>query len=301
MKKQIAGLSLLALVTACSGGGGSTPAPGTSTLSVALVDAPFAMSGATVTAVNLGILKVEVVGAGQPTVVASFTSPDVVNILNYPNATSALTFPTATIPAGSYQQVRFVVDTATTTISYTDSTGSHSAALTIPSGTIGGFGNASSTDNGDGQGTSGFKVNAPFTAVAGSTYGFIIDFNAAQSIVQTGNAMFILKPVTVATAVAISGSLTGTVKNNAGLAVANAEVDAQQGGVTINSGLTDANGAFNINALPAGSYTLIVKNMYTTLAGESVTATNADSTANVTGPTVTVINGTATNVGTITD
>lgn len=277
----------LAAITACSGGGTSPSSGGTSTLSVALVDAPFAMSGAMVTAVNLGIDKVEVVGGGaQPAVVASFTTPDVVNILQYTSASSALTFPAASIPAGSYQQIRFVLDSATTTIAYTDSTGQHVAPLTVPSGTVGGFGNASSTDAGDGQGTSGFKVNVALDASANYTYGYILDFNAAQSIVAAG-PKFILKPVIVATALATSGAIGGTVQNTAGTAVAGAEVDAQQNGMTVNSGITAADGTFAINALPVGVYSLLVKNTGTTSAGNTFTATGFDGTA-AANPTVTV-------------
>ncbi|GAC1536832.1 MAG: hypothetical protein NVS3B10_29080 [Polyangiales bacterium] len=273
-------------------------------LSIAMVDAPFAMSGATVTAVNLGIDKVEVVGAGAPTVVATYATPDVVNILSYTSAKAALSFPAATIPAGSYHQVRFVLDSATTTIAYTDSKGvAHTAPLTVPSGTTGGFGNASSTDAGDGSGTSGFKVNVALDAVANATYGFILDFNAAQSIVAAG-PNFILKPVVVASAVATSGALAGTVTSSAGASVVGAEVDARQNGVTINSGLTGTDGTFAINALPIGTYSLVVLNSGTTSSGATFAATGFDATVGVSlaVPTsATVAAGATTNVGAIKD
>ena len=280
----------LALLTACGGGGGSapgsvTPTSSTSTLSIAMVDAPFAQSGVTVTAVNLGITKVEAIGAGQPVVIASFATPNVVNILNYTAQTSPLTFPTGTIAAGSYSQLRFVLDSATTTIGYTDASGvAHTATLSVPSATAGGFGSATSTDSGDGQGTAGVKVNVSLAAAAGSSYGFLLDFNAAQSIVSA-NGNYLMKPVIVATSVATAGSIAGAVKNAAGLPVAMAEVDAVQNGTTINSSVTAADGTFTINAVPAGSYTLVVKNTYATQAGAQVTATGFD--ANL-GATVTI-------------
>ncbi|MHB8148374.1 MAG: DUF4382 domain-containing protein [Vulcanimicrobiaceae bacterium] len=297
-KTASAGLALL-LLSACgggsSGGAATTPSTQNATMNVAMVDAPFQMSGNTVTAVNLGIDKVEVVGNGaSPTVIQSFSTPDVVNILNYTSISAPLSF-TGSIPAGSYQQIRLVLDTATTTIAYTDSNGMpHTAVLTVPSGTTGGFGNANSTDSGDGSGTSGLKVNVSLTAVGGSTYGFVLDFNADQSIVETGNGNFMLKPVIVATAQATSGSLTGSVVNQAGTAVAGAEVEALQGTTVVNTGVTDANGNFAINALPAGTYTLEVLNTYTTLAGTTATATGFDAsvgnTLMVTG-TITVTAG----------
>lgn len=305
--RRIVALVALAALSACSGGGsGSTPAARSSTLSVAMVDAPFAMSGDTVTAVNLGIDKVEAVGTGGPVVIKDYgSSPNVVNVLAYTSASAPLQFPSATIAAGSYQQIRFVLDSATTTIAYTDAAGvSHTAPLTVPSGTVGGYGNASSTDAGDGAGTSGFKVNVGLDAAAGQTYSYILDFNAAQSIVMNGNGNFILKPVVVATAVANSGAISGTVTNNAGMPVSGAEVDAQQNGTTINSSVTAADGTFTINALAAGTYTLVVKNSGTSVAGATITATGFDATVgatlNVPG-TVTVTAGGTASAGTIKD
>lgn len=308
--RRLAAMSALVALSACSGSGGggsSTPTASTSTLSVAMVDAPFAMSGATVTAVNLGIDKVEAVGASGPVVLKDFGStPDVVNILGYTSQSSPLQFPAATIPAGSYQQIRLLLDTATTTISYTDASGvAHTnVPLAVPSATMGGFGNSTSTDGGDGQGTSGVKVNVGLDAQGGQTYGYILDFNAAQSIVETGNGRFMLKPVIVATAVQTAGAFSGTVTNNAGTPVVGAEVDALSGTTTVNSGVTASDGTFAINALPVGSYALVVKNTGTTSAGAAFTATNYDSsvgaTLSVPGP-FNVTNAATTNVGTIKD
>jgi len=301
----VAMLFLAACGGGSSGGVGTTPTAQNATMNVAMMDAPFAMSGNTVTAVNLGIDKVEVVGNGAgPTAIQTFSTPDVVNILNYTSLSTPLSF-TGSIPAGSYQQIRLLLDTATTTIVYTDSNGvSHTAPLTVPSGTSGGFGNADSTDSGDGSGTAGLKVNVGLNAQAGATYGFVLDFNAAQSIVETGNGSFMLKPVIVATAQATSGSLSGSVVNQAGQPVAGAEVEALQGGTVVNSGVTDSNGNYTINALAAGTYTLEVLNTYTTLAGASVTATGFDAsvgaTLTVTAP-ATVTAGAVTTVPPISD
>ena len=279
----VAMLFLAACGGGSSGGVGTTPTTQSATMNVAMIDAPFAMSGNTVTAVNLGIDKVEVVGNGAaPTVIQAFSTPDVVNILNYTSASTPLSF-TGSIPAGSYQQIRLLLDTATTTIVYTDSNGvSHTAPLTVPSGTTGGFGNANSTDSGDGSGTAGLKVNVGLSAQAGATYGFVLDFNADQSIVETGNGSFMLKPVMVATEQATSGSLSGSVVNKAGQPVVGAEVEALQGGTVINSGVTDSSGNYTVNALAAGTYTLEVLNTYTTLAGASVTAAGFDASVGAT-------------------
>ena len=287
-----------ALLLAGCGGGASGTLPGggasTASLSTKLIDGPFRTSGGTVTAVNIAIAKVEAIGSdGGIQTLATFSPAQQVNLLNY--VTSPLSLGTATIPAGTYKQLRFVLDTSSANNTSVVVNGT-TYPLSIPSATSAGFGGNSSTDSGEGQGTSGIKVNVNLTADAGQSYGFLIDFNAAESIVSAGaSGQWLMKPVLVAAAQAMAGSVSGTVKNTAGAAVANAEVLAQQNGTTVNAGVTDSSGNFQINALPAGSYTLLVKNAWTNQAGEAQTATGADGTADVTGPAVTVTAGQTTS------
>jgi hypothetical protein len=303
MLRQTALIVTCAMLAACGGGGGSsmTPASGSAQLSIAMTDGQLQLNGITVTAVNLGIDKVEVVGNGnQPTVVQSFSSPDVVNILNYTSQSSQLTF-TGSIPAGSYQQIRLVLDTATTTISYTQNGQQYTnVPLFVPSATSQQFGNGTtSTDNGDGQGTAGVKINVGLQAQSGGSYGFVLDFNAGQSIVQTGSGSFTMKPVIVATAQSMAGAIAGTVQNQAGAAVSGAEVEAMQNGTVVNAAITSSTGAFTINALPAGTYTLVVQNVYITAAGTQQTASGYDSSVgnSLTVPgTVTVTAGSTTTL-----
>jgi len=287
-----------ALLLAGCGGGASGTLPGggasTASLSTKLIDGPFRTSGGTVTAVNIAIAKVEAIGSdGGMQTLATFSPAQQVNLLDY--VTSPLSLGTATIPAGTYKQLRFVLDTSSANNTSVVVNGT-TYPLSIPSATSAGFGGNSSTDSGEGQGTSGIKVNVNLTADAGQSYGFLIDFNAAESIVSAGaSGQWLMKPVLVAAAQAMAGSVSGTVKNTAGAAVANAEVLAQQNGTTVNAGVTDSSGNFQINALPAGSYTLLVKNAWTNQAGEAQTATGADGTADVTGPAVTVTAGQTTS------
>jgi hypothetical protein len=303
--RSYASLAIAAVLLAGCGGGstGSSTTPGSSnsTLSTALVDSPFRVSGGTVTAVNITISKVELLGSGAPLVLATFSPSKQINLLDY--QTAPLSLSSGSIAPGTYQQLRLVLDTSAATNTSVVVNGTTSP-LSIPSatGTVG-FGNSTSIDAGDGAGTSGIKVNVNLTAAAGAVYGYVIDFNAAESIVQTGAGAFMMKPVLVATAQNIAGSVAGTVKNNAGTAVSGAQVVAEaSGGVVVNSGVTDANGNFQINALPAGSYTLVVNNQWTSQAGAVQTATGADGTAAVTlGTAVTVTAGTTTSGIAITD
>jgi len=265
------------------------------------MDSPFRTSGGIVTAVNIAIKKFEVVGTGGVQTITTFSPPLKINLLNF--ATTLLQLGSGQIPPGNYQQLRLVLDTSNpsnTTVVVNGTT----YQLKIPSATgPHGFGGKTSVDNGDGPGTSGIKVNVDLTAQAGQLYAFLIDFNAAESIVQAGKTgMWLMKPVLVATAQNIAGSISGTVVNKAGGAVSNAEVVAEQGGSVINAGVTDANGNFLINALPAGTYTLVVNNRWTNQAGAPETASGADGTAPVTDPTaVTVTAGQTTSGITITD
>lgn len=303
-------LAAAASLLAACGGGGSTPSTGsgtgTSVLSASLVDGPFRTSGGTVSSVNFQLAKVEAVGSdGGVQTLATYSPSMHVDLMQHLDASTALSLGSATIPAGTYQQLRFVLDTSSAANTNLVVNGT-TYNLSIPSATGVGFGGGSSTDSGDGPGTAGIKVNLKnFTAQAGQTYAFAIDFNAAESIVSAGSSgQWLMKPVLVATAQATSGSISGTVKNNAGAAVGNAEVVAEDStGAAINSGVTDpSTGAFQINALPAGSYTLVVKNTWTNQAGAAQTATGADGTTDVTYPTaVTVTAGSTTSGITITD
>jgi hypothetical protein len=286
------------VLSSCGGGSSGTPGTGNATVSAFLTDGPFRTSSGTVTAVNVSIAKVELVGTGGIQTLTTYSPAQTVNLLNY--VTTPFSLGSAAVPAGHYQQVRLVLDTsqsANTSVVVNGTT----YPLTIPSATGPyGFGNNSAIDNGDGIGTSGIKVNIGLNAQGGYTYAFTIDFNAAESIVEA-NGKWILKPVLVATAQATSGAISGTVKNNAGGAVSGAEVVAEQNGSIVNSGVTDTNGNFQINALPAGTYTLVVNNVWTNQAGASETASGADGTASVTDPNpVTVTNGQTTTV-TLTD
>lgn len=304
MKNSIYRLIVIACafsLAACGGAGsGTTPASGASmsTIGASLMDGPFRTSGGTVSAVTVTISKVELVGAGGIQAIASFTPSQTVNLLNY--QTSALSLGSAALPAGHYQQVRFLLDTSQASNTSVTVNGTVNP-LSIPSATAIGFGGNTSTDSGDGVGTSGIKVNINLDAQGGFTYAFVVDFNAAESIVQA-NGQWLMKPVLVATAQATSGAISGSVKNTAGTAVSGAQVVAQQGGITINSGVTDTSGNFQINALPAGSYTIIVNNVWTNQAGQSETATGADGTAavNYANNPVTVTNGQTMTI-TITD
>ena len=147
------------------------------------------------------------------------------------------------IPAGSIEQVRLVLN----------STGNRvvvngvSYDLNTPSGQ-----------------TSGVKLNVHDTLTAGIDYTLNLDFDAAQSIVTTGNGKYILKPVIRAIATAASGAITGVVS----------PIASYPKVLAING--TDTIGKFFFPGVPAATYTVkfIPVSPYTTTTVTGVMVTN---------------------------
>ncbi len=135
------------------------------------------------------------------------------------------------IPAGYYSQLRLYIGT-----------GSHvvvdgmAIPLVIPSGT-----------------ESGLKINIQATITEGVEYVVVLDFNASQSIVVTGNGRYMLKPVIKALTTAISGSLSGIVAP----AAANPTLWAITGTDTTET-MADMTGYFKFKYLVPATYTLTI-------------------------------------------
>ncbi|MDT8325150.1 MAG: carboxypeptidase regulatory-like domain-containing protein, partial [Bacteroidota bacterium] len=110
---------------------------------------------------------------------------------------------------------------------------------------------------------------------AGSTYEFMIDFDAHASIVTTGNPQnpngYKLKPTLRVVEVATTGSISGTVLNpaNAPLAV------VSQSGVEVTSTPVDVNtGAFRLAYLLPGDYDLTITDVLNqTYSQQAITVT----------------------------
>lgn len=99
---------------------------------------------------------------------------------------------------------------------------------------------------------SGLKLNLKQELSNAFTYNIILDFDAAQSIVNTGSSdKYILKPVIRCKAEENSGAIKGAVA----LVGNKALVTATNGEVQFNS-YTDENGAFLIKGVDPGTYQL---------------------------------------------
>jgi hypothetical protein len=98
---------------------------------------------------------------------------------------------------------------------------------------------------------SGLKLNIHQQVTAGILYTMTLDFDAARSIVKTGNNKYILKPVIRTVFTAAGGSIKGVVTPT----TFQTTVSAIQGTDTFST-FTGATGGYLIKGLPAGSYTL---------------------------------------------
>jgi hypothetical protein len=135
------------------------------------------------------------------------------------------------IPAGTIQQIRLVLNDSGNRVIVAGI----SYDLTTPSGQ-----------------TSGVKLNVHDNLIAGIAYTMLLDFDAAQSIVLTGNGKYILKPVIRAIPQAVSGALSGMVTP----AASSPKVYAIMGTDTVGT-VADATGKFYFSGLTAGTYNVL--------------------------------------------
>src|SRR5258708_95528 len=166
-------------ITSCNKDNSSS---GSTHVIVKMTDAPGAYD-----AVILSIKSVVVVTDKGEQTIAVGGGP--INILNFRLGKDTL-LAAQDIPAGTIQQIRLVLNDSGNQVVVNGTTYN----LTTPSGQ-----------------TSGVKLNIHDQLVAGIAYTLRLDFDAAQSIVLTGNGKYNLKPVIRAIPVAASGALTGIV------------------------------------------------------------------------------------------
>ncbi len=166
---------------------GAGAASGLGTMVVRLVDAPAAYQ-----AINIFVDSVRVHFESGDTVSGWYTisrSPAVYNLLAYAQGRDTIIAEGA-IPAGYYSQMRLFIGSGSYIV-----TDGVSNPLEIPSGS-----------------QSGLKLNIQANIVAGVKYELMLDFDAGQSIVVTGNGRYKLKPVIKVVSTAISGSMSGEVQ-----------------------------------------------------------------------------------------
>ncbi len=245
---------VIAAVTGCAGSSG-IGSNGSGQLAVHMSDG----GGPGITAVSVTITKIEANIDGSWQTVSNATQT--VNLLDL--VTNDTVLASATLPAGSYTQIRLIVSSGTVT----DASGTHN--LVIPSGLH-----------------TGIKVNVNFTITANELIAVLLDFNVAQSIVLQGNGTYLLKPVIPAVIQVLSGTATGVVSDASG-PVAGASVTAtyESGpsfapGTIVNTTTTIAGGIFKVWALLPGTYTFTFSFRTASNVVETATVNNVVITAN---------------------
>ncbi|HEY0395162.1 MAG TPA: DUF4382 domain-containing protein [Candidatus Elarobacter sp.] len=236
-------------------------------LNVALFDAPLAgMNGVKV---NIGIDGVQLVASnGTAVPFVSNQQPDVVNLLDLQNHSENFN---GKAPAGSYSVVRVLIDRTSSNVTIGNFTipiiwGTAAKPLTA---------SVIAVD---------FPCNFTLLAVNGRPPTVTLDFNVLHSV-RFANGRIYVQPTVVAANNA--AQVSGSVLNRAGKPVTTAAVLAvDMLGHVVNSTVTASDGSYTIHALPAGIYTIQVKNSYVTAQGDTVTASGADAGAAPSTPAV---------------
>ncbi|MEP2671113.1 MAG: DUF4382 domain-containing protein [Cyclobacteriaceae bacterium] len=222
MKKFIVFFVLSIITLACDSNEQQT-----TRLEVRLTDAPGDYE-----AVNINITGVEVHmddGSPESGWMELNVEAGIYDLLKLTNGIDTL-LATAELPAGRISQMRLILgDNNTIKVA------GQEMPLTTPSGQ-----------------QSGLKFNIQTDLTEGVVYQVLIDFDAAKSILQTGNSTYKLKPVIRTITSAESGAIKGVVEPME----ANPMVFAIIGIDTIASTKASEAGAFLLRGLPAGTYSV---------------------------------------------
>lgn len=225
---------------------------GMTKLNVKMTDGPGAYD-----AIFLSVKEIQVLSSEGQSTLAVGSNP--FNILNFRMGKDTL-IAAQDIPSGRIQEVRLVLnDTGNRVV-----INGISYPLTTPSGQ-----------------TSGVKLKIQDDLEPGVAYTLLLDFDAAKSIVLTGNGKYILKPVIRAIPNAVSGSITGIISP----AASSPKIYAITGTDTLGT-ISDASGKFWFPGVSAGTYKVEIQPVSPYL--------------NKTIENVTVVQGSVKDLGTIT-
>ena len=247
----------------------------TTKLEVRLMDAPGDFN-----AVVLDVRQVEIhrKGAGDPDGWKTLSvNAQAINVLDYVNGRSALLVSEEVAP-GDLKEVRLILGPN----NYVINRDGERYDLKTPSGQ-----------------SSGVKLKVDkATLQQRTTYQLLLDFDVARSIVERGNwkpgndkkERYLLKPVIRVVAQDLRGGLRGTVTPAAALPQILAIRAGLTGPDTVST-MADASGAYQINALAAGTYRV-------EFFPSTTAPTGQPAYRNVVRPAVVVVNDQVTDLGT---
>jgi hypothetical protein len=186
--------------------------------------------------VNIDLQKVEVHTSGDTSSTSGWTAvnitPGIYNLLELTNGLDTV-LGSVTLPVGKVSQIRFKLGN-NNTVKVNDQV----YALSTPSAD-----------------QSGLKLQVHADIKENITYSMLIDFDAARSVVKTGNGTYKLKPVLRVITEATTGGFKGTVLPAASHAV----IYAIKGTDSVSTFANDSTGMFMIKGLAPGDYTIHIK------------------------------------------
>lgn len=265
-----------------------------------LGDASPVIGNLNVTSVNLGIDAVNVVYQGQVTTIATYSTPYVVNVMA--NGGDPSSIGVGQLYSGNYDHVQFVVDTATSNIVANGNTMPIQFQVGQTSQSSSGAGTHTSTTGNSTTVT--MTVGGQFMLGGNPAAAVMADFNALESLNQNSSGQIVAQPALFAVATANAAEIQGQILNANGQPVTNAVVVALgSNGHVANTVNTDVNGNYDLHAINAGTYQLVIYNNYTTASGQNIVASGADASqgASFQGPSVNATVGQITQAGTLND
>lgn len=273
-----------------------------SALNILLCDAAPQLGGKTLSHLYLGVWRIDVTSNGQTGTLASFASPNVIDVLAYQGGSSTQVG-SNNVATQQYNQLTFVVDLASSKAVFTDGSSSALGFLTNTATRSTANAGASTTTIADGPNAVDIISNQAFTVPAGQPQSVRVDFNAFESLAMQSGTLVTNPVLFLATASSV-GQIQGTVVNKFGSPVRNATVVAtDSNGVVGNTTLTDSNGQFSMSTVNAATYRLTVYNIYTNAAGQQYQASGQSNNgwSGVYGPSITVTGGSTASAGSIAD
>lgn len=203
-------------------------------MSVRLVDAPGDYDSVFVDVEDVLVkYSTDVEGEAEGEISLDDVDAGIYNLLELTGGASVMLVADDDVPSGQISQIRLVLGDENSVV-----VDGQSHPLQTPSAQ-----------------QSGLKIQVNQTLEAGQTYAFTLDFDVEESIVEQGNGGYLLKPVIRASLNAETGAIGGTV---IGLVAGTQTLVTAQNEATQEevSTYTDAEGAFMLNGVPEGTYTL---------------------------------------------